>query len=118
MAVDLGFLGGAGWVADYAVPRRWLPPSRSRAGRWGAGGAGSGGDRAAAGGLGGWLVVVGEQERREAVVHVPGDVVRQHPQEHMRADPLFGVVADGPDVQVGIEGAEGPLHLGERLAGG
>src|SRR5438046_597848 len=34
MAVDLGFLGGAGRAADYAVPRRWLTPSRSRACRW------------------------------------------------------------------------------------
>src|SRR6266566_5441568 len=33
MAVYLGFLGGGGQVSDYAVPRRWLTPSRSRAWR-------------------------------------------------------------------------------------
>ena len=81
-------------------------------------GAGGRGDGAGAGGLGGWLVVVGEQQRREAVVHVPGDVVRQHPQEHVRADPGLGAVADRADVQVGIEGAERPLDLGEGLVGG
>ena len=54
----------------------------------------------------------------EPVVHVPGEVVRQHPQEHVRPDPLFGAVADRADVQVGIEGAERPLDLGERLVGG
>src|SRR6185312_320902 len=33
MAVYLGFLGDAGQASDYAVPRRWLMPSRSRAWR-------------------------------------------------------------------------------------
>ena len=51
-------------------------------------------------------------------MQVPGEVVRQHPQEHVRPDPLFGAVADGPDVQVGVEGPERPLDLGERLVGG
>jgi hypothetical protein len=62
--------------------------------------------------LGGGLVVVGEQQGREAGLHVPGDVVRQHPQEHVRADPGLGAVADGPDVQVGVERAEGPFDMG------
>jgi hypothetical protein len=34
------------------------------------------------------------------------------------ADPAFGAVADGADVQVGVEGAEGALDVGEGLAGG
>src|SRR5713226_7895278 len=34
MAVYLRFLGGWGRAADYAIPRRWLTPSRSRAWRW------------------------------------------------------------------------------------
>src|SRR6266498_2880169 len=38
MAVYLGFLGGAGVASDYAIPRRWLTPSRSRA--WRCGGVG------------------------------------------------------------------------------
>ena len=84
----------------------------------GARGAGGGGDRAGPGGGGGWLVVVGEQQRREPGLHVPAEVVRQHPQEHVRADPVLGAVPDGPDVQVGIEGAEGPLDLGQGLVGG
>jgi hypothetical protein len=41
----------------------------------------------------------------EPGLHVPGDVVRQHPQEHVRADAFFGAVADRADVQVGVEGA-------------
>src|SRR5207248_4077520 len=84
----------------------------------GARGAGSGSDGAWAGGLGGWLVVVGEQDGRELGLHVPGDVVRQHPQEHVGADPGLGAVADGPDVQVGVEGPEGAFHVGEGLVGG
>ena len=36
----------------------------------------------------------------------------------MRPDPVRGAVPDGPDVQVGIEGAEGPLDLGQSLVGG
>src|SRR5260221_9517353 len=52
MAVYLGVLGGVGVAADYAVPRRWLTPSRPRACRcrgvgvvtsWKAGRAGSAG---------------------------------------------------------------------------
>src|SRR5207344_3292680 len=31
---------------------------------------------------------------------------------------VLGAVPDGPDVQVGAEGAEGPLDLGQRLVGG
>src|SRR5436309_14330987 len=31
MAVHLGFLVVLGWASDYAIPRRWLTPSRSRA---------------------------------------------------------------------------------------
>ena len=70
------------------------------------------------GGLGGGLVVVGEQDGREPGLHVPGDVVGDHPQEHVGADPVLGAVPDRPDVQVGIEGAEGPLDLGQGLVGG
>ncbi len=46
------------------------------------------------------------------------DVVRQHAQEHVGADPGLGAVADGPDVQVAVEGAEGALDVGEGLVGG
>ena len=157
-------------AADYAMPRRWLTPSRSRACRWigvgvvtiwKPGRSGSAGwmwfrqmvarsrsrvaklctgwpswvrlvaalasafaERVAGatglvpGGLGGWLVVVGEQHGRQAGLHVPGDVVGEHPQEHVRADPGLGAVPDGPDVQVGVEGAEGALDVGEGLVGG
>src|SRR5208283_1390227 len=62
--------------------------------------------------------VVGEQDGREPGLHVPGDVVREHPQEHVRPDPVLGAVPDRADVQVGIEGAEGPLDLGQGLVGG
>ena len=64
------------------------------------------------------LVVVGEQDGREPGLHVPGDVVRDHPQEHVRAEPVLGPVPDRPDVQVGVERAEGPLDLGQGLVGG
>ena len=82
-------------------------------------GAGSRGDGAGAGGLGSGLVVVGEQQPPEPVVQVPGDVVGGViPQEHVRADPGLGAVADWADVQVGIEGPERSLDLGEGLVGG
>src|SRR5258708_18721858 len=38
MAVYLVFLGGVGRGSDYAMPRRWLTPSRSRAWRCSGGG--------------------------------------------------------------------------------
>ena len=34
------------------------------------------------------------------------------------ANPVLGAVPDGPDVQVGVEGAEGTLDLGEGLVAG
>ena len=69
-------------------------------------GAGGVDDRAGPGGPGGWLVVVGEQDGREPGLHVPGAVVRDHAQEHVGADAVFGAVPDGPDVQIGTEGHE------------
>jgi hypothetical protein len=36
----------------------------------------------------------------------------------VRPDPVLGAVSDGPDVQVGVEGAEGALDLGQGLVGG
>src|ERR1700682_2667806 len=55
------------------------------------------------------FVVVVEQDRGEGLFHVPADVVGQHPQEHVGADPVGEVVADGPHVEFGVEGAEEPL---------
>jgi hypothetical protein len=36
----------------------------------------------------------------------------------VRADPIFGAVADGPDVKVGVEGPECARNAGEGLVGG
>jgi hypothetical protein len=58
-------------------------------------GADGGDDRAGPGGPGGWLVVVGEQDGREPGLHMAGDVVRDHAQEHVGADAVFGAVPDG-----------------------
>jgi hypothetical protein len=120
MSRKAGRAGSAGWIwLRQMVPRSasrfWKRAPAGRRGALGSGlgqgprGTGSAGDPAVPGGLGGGFVVVGEQHGREAVVHVPGDVVRQHPQEHVRTDPLVGAVADGPDVQVGTESAERAL---------
>jgi hypothetical protein len=51
-------------------------------------GSGRRGRQGLPGGLGGGLVV-GEQDGRKPGLHVPGDVVRQHPHEHVGADPVF-----------------------------
>ena len=45
-------------------------------------------------------VFVGVGERGEGLAEVPGDVGREHAQEHMRTDPLGSVVKDGPQVEV------------------
>jgi len=73
------------------------------------------GDRARARRLGCRLVVVSKEHRREGSLHVEGDVVGQHPEEDVGADPLFGPVGDRVNVQVGVEGAKGPLDTGEGL---
>ena len=65
---------GRAFAAGYNNTAQTLVGSRGAGGR---------GDGAWPGGLGGGLVIVGEQHGREAGVQVPGDVVRQHPQEHV-----------------------------------
>ena len=109
--------GQVGEQAGEAV--HWQVVTGALGGRLGQGsrGAGGGGDRALPGSVGGGLVVVGEQQGCEPGLHVPGDVVRDHPQEHVGADPGFGAVPDRADVQVGVERAEGPLDLGQGLVG-
>ncbi len=50
--------------------------------------------------------MVVEQDRGDRLLHVPGDVVGQHPQEDVGADPDGEAVADGAHVEFAIEGAE------------
>jgi hypothetical protein len=65
-------------------------------------------------GRGGFVVVL-KQDRRQGLLHVPADVVGQHPQEHVGADPVGEAVADGPHVQFGVKGAEEPFDVFESL---
>jgi len=58
-------------------------------------------------------VIVLEEQRREALSHVPFHVVGQHAQEHMSADMILGVDPDRPDLEVGLGDAEGALHGGK-----
>src|SRR6266699_3702194 len=52
-----------------------------------------------------------------ASVHVPGDVVGEHADEHVGGDPVFEPVADGADQQVGVQAAEDPLDVFQGLVG-
>ena len=65
-------------------------------------------------GRGGFVVVV-KQDRGQDLVHVPADVVGQHPREHMGADPVGEPMADGAHVEFGVEGAEEPFDVFEAL---
>jgi hypothetical protein len=65
--------------------------------------------RARCGGRG--AVMVLEEEWRERAAQVPLDVVGEHAEEDVRPDPRFGVVVKRADVEVGLGGPEGPLHL-------
>jgi hypothetical protein len=105
-----GRVGSAGWnwlrqMVARSLSRVWklctgrLPSMRLVAALARARGAGGGGDRAVPDGPGGWLVIVGEQDGREPALHLPGDVVGGHPQEHVGADPSLGAAADEADVQ-------------------
>ena len=80
----------AGWEAVHGEGRRWGAAGLGQ-GAGGAGGRGDGVGRCAGG-------VVGEQQWREAVCVFLGDVVGEHPQEHVRADPGFEAVVDRPDL--------------------
>ena len=60
------------------------------------------------------LVVVAMEDLRQALAHVPLDVIGQHMEKEMGADPGRAPVKEGPDLQVdGLEGAEGALDPGQ-----
>ena len=64
--------------------------------------------------LGGLLVGVVEQHRRQALTHVPFEIVGQHAEEDMRAHAIGQPVIDRPDLEIdGLDAAERPLHQGE-----
>ncbi len=66
-------------------------------------------------GLGG-LLGVGEHQFAPGLAHVPLDVVRQHAQQDVRAHPIGQAMVDRPHLQVHrLDGAERPLHVGQRL---
>jgi hypothetical protein len=49
------------------------------------------------------------------VLQVPGDVVGEHPDQHVGADPLGEPVADRADEQIGVQAAEHPLTFSRAL---
>src|SRR5260221_177298 len=62
-------------------------------------------------------VVVFEQDRGEALMHVPGEVVGEHADQHVGADPAGEPVADGADEQVGVQAAEDAFDVFQGLVG-
>ncbi len=64
-------------------------------------------------GGGGGFVVVGEQDWGQGLFHVPADVVGEHVQEHVGADPVGQPMPDGAYVQFAVEGAEEAFDVGE-----
>src|ERR1035437_7041417 len=61
-------------------------------------------------------VLIGEGELGECVAQVPGEVGGEHADKDVAADPVFEVVAGGPQVQVvGLGDAEVPLDIFEVL---
>ena len=81
-------------------------------------GLGEGGVRALAGATGSALgrSSVAEQQRRPGTLEVPADVVGEHAQEDVRADPALRPVVDRADREVDrLERAEVPLDRARRL---
>jgi hypothetical protein len=46
---------------------------------------------------------------------VPAEVVGQHPQKHVGADPVGQPMPDRPHIEFAVEGAKEPLDVGEVL---
>ena len=66
--------------------------------------------------LGGLLVVIVEQHRRQALAHVPFEVIGQHAEKHMPAHPIGQPVMHRTDLQIdGLDAAKGALHQGQGL---
>ena len=64
----------------------------------------------------GVLVLVGEEERTQRLLHVPLDVVGEHAQEDVGAHAILVVVVDRAHLEVdGLEGAKRALDLREQL---
>jgi hypothetical protein len=64
------------------------------------------------------MVVLVEQQRRQALAHVEFHIVGEHAQEHMRPHPRHQPVIDRPDLQVDrLQRAKSALDLGQRLVG-
>jgi hypothetical protein len=56
--------------------------------------------------------VLSEQHGRQRLAHVPFDIVSEHAQEHVRADPIGRLVKDRSDLEVDCLGtAERPLDI-------
>ena len=73
-------------------------------------------DDAGAERLGGFLVVIVIEHGRQALAHVPFEVVAEHAQEDVGAHPLGQPVVDRADVEVdGLDRADGPLDQAEGL---
>jgi hypothetical protein len=65
---------------------------------------------AAAQGFGLLFISVIEQHRRQALTHVPFQVVGQHAKKNMRPHPILQSVVDRPDIQIdGLDAAERTL---------
>ena len=80
----------------------------------GVGGAGGGGDRV----VPGRWVFVGVGQRGQGAAQVPGQVLGEHADQHVGADPVGQVVVDRAQVQVvGLDVAEVAFDVGELLVG-
>ncbi len=68
-------------------------------------------DGGSRGGSLGALVIV-EQDRSECLTHVPFEVVGEHAQQHVGADPIGQAVMDRSDLEInGFDRAEGEFGL-------
>ena len=54
------------------------------------------------------------QQRSQGLTHMPFDVIRQHAEENMGADPLFLVMVHRPYQDIDpLQGAKEPCHQGQ-----
>ena len=68
--------------------------------------------------LGGLLVGIVVEHRREALAHVPLDMIGEHAQADVGAHARGGPMEDRSDLEIdGLDAAEGALDLGQALVG-
>ena len=76
------------------------------------------GDDAGSERFGGVLVGIVIEHRREALAHVPFDMIGEHAQADVGAHARSGPMEDRSDLQIdGLDAADGALDLGQALVG-